>query len=179
MPRKLQILGKFPSGSGGSGGNGLSEEDVKKVVDNYFDENPVVTTVNGNAPDDNGDVTVPIPDSYSKSEIDSALGSYITDVAALVGGMDDTLPDGGSATLGKDGGYYTPSVTQPNANTMRMEFAASKADMPPVEAVEITLPAGAPGYTPQKGVDYFTADDKEQLVSDVLAALPVWEGSSY
>lgn len=35
------------------------------------------------------------------------------------------------------------------------------------------------GYTPVKGVDYWTASDKSQMVSDVLAALPTWNGGSY
>ncbi len=46
----------------------------------------------------------------------------------------------------------------------------------------------APGYyvtkkaaikTPEKGVDYFTEEDKSELVNAVLAALPTWEGGSY
>ena len=32
--------------------------------------------------------------------------------------------------------------------------------------------AGAPGYTPVKGTDYFTEEDKTELVNAVLAALP-------
>lgn len=35
---------------------------------------------------------------------------------------------------------------------------------------------GKDGYTPTKGVDYFTAADKAGLVNDVLAALPVYSG---
>lgn len=35
---------------------------------------------------------------------------------------------------------------------------------------------GADGYTPIKGTDYFTDADKEELVADVLAALPIAEG---
>ena len=40
-------------------------------------------------------------------------------------------------------------------------------------------PAGADGYTPQRGVDYWTAADKQDIVNDVLAALPTWTGGSY
>lgn len=40
-------------------------------------------------------------------------------------------------------------------------------------------PQGEPGYTPVKYVDYWTKEDKAEMVSDVLAALPVWEGGSY
>lgn len=38
---------------------------------------------------------------------------------------------------------------------------------------------GEPGDTPQKGVDYWTEADKTEMVNDVLAALPAWEGGSY
>ena len=35
---------------------------------------------------------------------------------------------------------------------------------------------GEPGYTPIKGVDYWTEEDKAEMVQDVLAALPVYSG---
>jgi hypothetical protein len=35
------------------------------------------------------------------------------------------------------------------------------------------------GYTPQKGVDYYTETDKQEMVAAVLAALPTWQGGSY
>lgn len=38
---------------------------------------------------------------------------------------------------------------------------------------------GADGYTPVKGTDYWTEDDKAEMVSGVLAALPTWTGGSY
>lgn len=38
---------------------------------------------------------------------------------------------------------------------------------------------GDKGDTPVKGTDYWTATDKAQMVSDVLAALPTWNGGSY
>ncbi len=38
---------------------------------------------------------------------------------------------------------------------------------------------GADGYTPIKGTDYFTDEDKAELVNSVLEVLPIWEGGSY
>lgn len=38
---------------------------------------------------------------------------------------------------------------------------------------------GEDGKTPVKGTDYFTADDKTEMVNLVLAALPTWNGGSY
>lgn len=38
---------------------------------------------------------------------------------------------------------------------------------------------GKEGKTPVKGTDYWTASDKAGIVSDVLSALPTWNGGSY
>jgi hypothetical protein len=38
---------------------------------------------------------------------------------------------------------------------------------------------GEDGKTPVKGTDYFTADDKTEMVNLVLAALTTWNGGSY
>lgn len=46
---------------------------------------------------------------------------------------------------GADGGYYTPSVTQTDANTMRLSFSPSKEVMPAVADTDITLPSGGSG----------------------------------
>ena len=36
--------------------------------------------------------------------------------------------------------------------------------------------AGEPGYTPIKGVDYWTEKDKAEMINDVLAAIPMYGG---
>ena len=36
---------------------------------------------------------------------------------------------------------------------------------------------GVDGYTPVKGKDYFTETDKSEIVSSVIAAVPVYDGS--
>ena len=35
------------------------------------------------------------------------------------------------------------------------------------------------GLKPIKGTDYWTESDKQEIVNDVLAALPTWTGGSY
>lgn len=55
--------------------------------------------------------------------------------------------------------YYTPNVTQPDDNTMQVEYIPSEHNMPSIEPVTLTLPNGKDGYTPQKGVDYFDGKD--------------------
>ena len=42
-----------------------------------------------------------------------------------------------------------------------------------------TGPTGAAGYTPVRGTDYWTAEDQQAIVDDVLEALPTWTGGSY
>ena len=53
--------------------------------------------------------------------------------------------NGGKGPAGEAGGWYTPAVTQPDANTMRVAFSPSKEDMPDVEPMDITLPSGGSG----------------------------------
>lgn len=43
---------------------------------------------------------------------------------------------------GKDGGYYTPAVTQLDDKTVRFDFTPSKEGMPAVESVTVELPVG-------------------------------------
>ena len=38
---------------------------------------------------------------------------------------------------------------------------------------------GEPGKTPEKGVDYYTDSDKQEMVNLVLNALPTWQGGAY
>lgn len=38
---------------------------------------------------------------------------------------------------------------------------------------------GEPGYTPQRGVDYYTDADKQEMIAAVLTALPKWDGGVY
>ena len=42
--------------------------------------------------------------------------------------------------------------------------------------VDIPAIKGAKGDKPTKGVDYFTLDDKQEIINDVIASLPVYNG---
>ena len=42
--------------------------------------------------------------------------------------------------------------------------------------VDISAIKGAKGDKPIKGVDYFTSDDKQEIVNDVLSSLPIYNG---
>lgn len=41
-----------------------------------------------------------------------------------------------------------------------------------------TGPAGPAGYTPIRGTDYWTTEDKQTIIDEVLASLPIAEGVS-
>lgn len=111
-----------------------------------------VKTVNGKAPDENGNV-----------EVEGGNG----------GGA--STP----GTPGKDGltpyikdGYWW--IGEKNTNVK----AEGKDGYTPIKGKDYFDGApGAPGYTPVKSVDYFTASDKAELVGSVLAALPYYDGT--
>ncbi len=54
-------------------------------------------------------------------------------------------PTGRDGTPGRDGGYYTPSVTQADIEHMQIDFEASQTGMPAVPPVTVTLPKGSGG----------------------------------
>ena len=54
-------------------------------------------------------------------------------------------PQGDPGNKGSDGGYYTPTVSQPDANTLRVAYTPSQDGMPTVEQVDVVLPQGSPG----------------------------------
>ena len=95
----------------------------------------------------------------------------VNDGADGVNGKDgEKGTDGTSVTVasvsesGADGGSNVVTFSDGKTLTVKNGTKGSKGDE---------------GYTPVKGTDYWTASDKSQMVSDVLAALPTWNGGSY
>ena len=86
-------------------------------------------------------------------------------------------PKGDPGAAGKDG--HSPVVTA----TKSGKITTISADGTAIATVEDgadgapgkdgpTGAAGKDGHTPVKGTDYWTAADKQEIVNDVLAALP-------
>lgn len=112
--------------------------------------------------------------AYTKQNFQDGDTLYASQLEKMEDAILELEKSGGES--GGVSGYYTPQVTQPNSNTMRVSFTASESSMPAVEAKNITLPAGPAGKTPEKGTDYWTAADKAEVINDVLTSLPVYAG---
>lgn len=60
-----------------------------------------------------------------------------------------------------------------------VKFSDNQTFQQKYDSGQLTGPAGEPGedgYTPKKGVDYYTDADKQEMVQSVIAALPVYNG---
>ena len=131
---------------------------IKNAVNDYLEQNPVeapVQSVNGktgavklNAIDVGAISQDNLQDATDKAlaqakasgEFDGADGA-----PGPQGPHGETGPKGDTGPEGEAGGYYTPAVTQPDANTMRLSFSPSKEGMPAVAETDITLPSGGSG----------------------------------
>ena len=131
---------------------------IKNAVNDYLEQNPVeapVQSVNGktgavklNAIDVGAISQDNLQDATDKAlaqakasgEFDGADGA-----PGPQGPHGETGPKGDTGPEGEAGGYYTPAVTQPDANTMRLSFSPSKEGMTAVSETYITLPSGGSG----------------------------------
>ena len=107
---------------------------IKNAVEDYLKRNPVeapVQSVNGQT----GTVELTSKDvgAISQDDLQEATNKALAQAKAS-GEFD--------GADGSDGGYYTPHVTQPDANTMRLSLSPSKEGMPAVAETDITLPSG-------------------------------------
>ena len=79
---------------------------------------------------------------------------------------------------GKDGGYYTTTVSQPDANTMRVSYTPSQEGMASVEQVDVVLPQGSPGSNGKTAYQYaqdggYTGSETEFAAKLAAEHLPV------
>jgi len=79
---------------------------------------------------------------------------------------------------GEDGGYYIPRV-----EGGILVWTPSKGDMPAVLPADVTGPPGDSGYTPVKGVDYYTDAERKELAQEAAvlaqANIPPIHAGSY
>ena len=92
------------------------------------------------------------------------------------GPIGETGPVGPAGSQGPKGDTGPQGLQGPKGDTGNTGPQGPKGDTGPQGEQG---PAGADGYTPQRGVDYWTTEDQHAIVDQVLAALPTWEGGSY
>ena len=122
--------GELPAGGGGTGGTSNHSALYNR---DKADQHPMIA-ITGLVEALNG--KQPTGDYLTQDNLQSATNAALEQAKAS-GEFD--------GADGSDGGYYTPTVTQPDANTMRLSFSTSKEGMPAVAETDITLPSGGSG----------------------------------
>ena len=102
--------------------------------------------------------------------ISSASGTSSSDLKGEKGDKGDTGTAGAQGEKGDPFTYEDFTVEQLASLKGEKGDKGDKGD---------TGATGENGYTPQKGVDYWTDSDKEEIINNVLASLPAAEGASF
>lgn len=113
-----------------------------------------------------------------EAEILDALGEEVdaaidTPIVVIEGTKGEPGADGITPTIGPNGNWFlgatdTGKPSRGETGTPGKDGAKGAPGAP-----------GAAGHTPVKGTDYWTAADKQEIVNDVLAALPDGTEVSY
>lgn len=136
--------------------NGVSEEKLSKAIEEYLDANPVTET----------DPTV--SDWAKESEKPKYTAK---EVGAL---SQDDLQNGVNLALkqAKESGEFNGADGKDGKDGVDGKNGIDGKDGQ--NGID-----GKDGKTPEKGKDYFTESDKAEFVTDVLNALPTWNGGAY
>lgn len=136
------------------------ENNIGEAVNDYLIKNPVV---------------VDLSNYYTKSQVDAAIDA----VELTPGPQGPQGPQGAPGKDGKDGAPGPKGDTGP-AGPAGLIGPAGKDGAPGQQGPQGEPGApGAPGqdgHTPVKGTDYWTETDKAEMVADVIAALPIYNG---
>lgn len=171
------------------GVGGAEQDTIAKAVADYLAEHPVEET----------DPTVPEwakaekKPTYTAAEVGAVAQADLqtaTDAAlaqAKASGAFDGAKgaDGKDGTNGKDGADGKPGaagadgVTPHIGDNGNWYIGSTDTGQPSRGAAGAKGDTGADGKTPVKGTDYWTAADKQEIVNDVLAALPDGTEVSY
>lgn len=141
---------------------------------------------------DDGTPGLPGQDGFSPTasvtQTEDGAKITITDKSGTTNATITNGKDGINGTDGADG--QTPNITPGNIETLPAgsDVTASITGQTPNLVLNLGIPQGepgpqgpagadgVPGYTPQRGVDYWTDADKQDIVAATVAALPVYAG---
>ena len=141
--------------------SGLSDEQVAQALEKHLEKNPINITVDSvlstesENPVQNKVVALALKEKLDSSKLSESINT------ALAQAKESGEFNGKDGQDGQDG--YTP---QKGVDYFDGEDGKDGKD-------------GIDGKTPVKGTDYFTTEDKKELVTDVLASLPTWQGGAY
>ena len=99
-------------------------------------------------------------------EVDAAVDTPIVVIEGTKGDPGAPGKDGITPTIGDNGNWYLGTT-----DTGKPSRGATGAPGKDGAKGDPGAP-GAAGHTPVKGTDYWTAADKQEIVNNVLAALP-------
>lgn len=150
---------------------------IKNAIEDYLEQNPVevpVQSVNGHT----GEVNLTADDvgAISQDDLQEATNEALAQAkesGEFDGPRGPEGPQGPKGDPGEIGPAGPTGETGPEGPQGERGPQGEKGEKGDKGAT------GASGYTPVKGTDYFTEEDKTELVNAVLAALPSAEGVSY
>lgn len=165
------------------------------------DKNEIPTLTSELTNDSNFIDSTTLNDYYNKTEVDAFHGTledYVDNqVAALVNAAPETLD-----TLGELAEAFQEHEEVVDVLNEAIATKYSSSNPPPYPVTSVngktgavslsipTVPTKVSAFTndagyitqadvPVRGIDYWTEADKADMVNDVLAALPTWNGGSY
>lgn len=122
------------------------------------------------------ETTIAVSYTASKSDMPAIEAVEVTLPRGEKG--EDGAPgkDGAQGPKGEKGDKGDPGTTGEQGPAGEQGPKGEKGDTGDTGPQGPAGPAGADGKTPQKGVDYYTEQDKQEMVQAVIAALPVYNG---
>lgn len=170
----VRVIGQEPAGAvADHNASETAHADIREKLDFDSGDDGHLLMVNGGR-------AAPLPIGAGLEVRDGRLG--VSGVVNLYVCSDGEYTPGGAPVIAEPDESTFYLVPQDSEGTLYASWVYADGAWEFVETLTVTFDEaedGAPGYTPVKGVDYYTDADKAELVQSVLAALPTWTGGAY